>query len=476
MKESFINKILEGAKEGYLSYGILPSLILAQAILESGWGRSDLATKANNLFGIKVDKNGQGEKILIPTKEFISDKQVTIKTYFRKYKSLNDSILDHAEFLNKIRYLKVIQARDYKEACREIYKAGYATDPNYTNKLIKIIEENKLYKYDTGVDNMKKVMVLDPGHGGTDPGATANGYKEKDLALKLCLDVEKKLKPYEDLLETHLTRRDDRFISLEKRCQIANSLNADAFLSKHLNSAFNNSAKGTETFNFKGSVNGKKLATIIQNDLVSNGLTLANRGVKEGNFYVLKNTKMPSTLLETCFINNKEDLDFLLNNWGKFVDVVSLSILKYFNIKPMPNKIEATIPQKPKINIVEGKINLLLIGEHVTTEGFIKDGTNYVDVNGTYISIREILENMQLKVGWDNDLRLITADTTGEFIKEQDLTDVILIGNKINVKTYKHKGKHCLKIKSAYIPIRDIYESLGFKVEWESKTKSVVIK
>lgn len=475
-KQRFINLVKDGAKEGYRRYGILPSLVISQAVLESGWGESDLFKNANNLFGIKSDERWKGEKILSPTKEYKNGRLIDTQAYFRRYDSAYDSILDHAEFLNNPRYHKVKLSKDYKQACKEIYIAKYATDPEYTDKLIKIIEQNKLYKFDEERNGYMYRIMLDAGHGGTDPGATAHGYKEKDLALKLCLDVRKKLEPYKDRLKVYLTREDDRFVSLKARSDMANKLNVDAFISDHLNSASTNTAKGTETFNFPGSKEGFMLATEIQNSIVENKLCLANRGVKQANFSVLRNTNMPSALLETCFINNKDDLNFFLNNYDKYVSVKAHAILKFFNIKPILKNQEVIAPNKPIINIDKNKINIMLIGEHVATEGFVKEGVSYIDVNGTYLSIREILENMQLKVDWDNELKLITADTTGEFIKEKDLTDVTLLGNKINVKTYKHKEKHCLKINNAYIPIRYIYESLGFKVAWESETKSVVIK
>jgi len=144
-KQNFINLIKDDAIKGYYSYNILPSLTISQAILETGWGKYSIG---NNIFGIKADKNWKGKRKLVKTTEYINGKKTYINTYFRDYDTIYDCLEDRFIFLSKPRYKKVVQAKNYKEACNEIYKAGYATDPNYPQKLIQIIEQNKLYKYD----------------------------------------------------------------------------------------------------------------------------------------------------------------------------------------------------------------------------------------------------------------------------------------------------------------------------------------
>lgn len=318
-----------------------------------------------------------------------------------------------------------------------------------------------------------KQVFLDAGHGGVDSGATGNGYKEKDLTLRLCLDVEKEVKRHG--VGSSLTRKDDRFVSLEKRSEIANILKADAFISFHFNSAANDNAKGLETFHYPNSINGSKLATKIQNELVNAKLCLANRGVKQANFSVLRRTNMPSSLLEVCFINNKEDIEFFIANYDKYVQVITKAIVEYFGIKYIAPNTNIVGPSKPQIAIVKDKINLLLLSEHIAVDGFIKEGTSYVNINDSYIAIREILENLGLIVSWDNDLKVITADINKEYVKEKGSTDVLLLGNKINIKTHMHKDKNCIKINGAYIPTRDIFESLGFKVKWNNADNMILI-
>ena len=144
---NFINKLAPLAVEDYKTSKVLPSLTIAQAILESGWGESELAVKANNLFGIKADSRWTGKIYNTETKEYYngSNTATTVSANFRSYDSWEGGVKDHSGFLQADRYSKVISAKNYKTACEEVYKAGYATDPQYTSKLVKLIEDHKLH-------------------------------------------------------------------------------------------------------------------------------------------------------------------------------------------------------------------------------------------------------------------------------------------------------------------------------------------
>lgn len=124
-------------------YKIPASITLAQGILESGNGRSGLATKSNNHFGIKCHTGWKGEKVYHDDDEK--------GECFRKYKYVQTSYKDHSKFLTgRKRYEKLFKLRksDYKGWARGLKKAGYATDKKYPKKLIKIIETYKLYEFD----------------------------------------------------------------------------------------------------------------------------------------------------------------------------------------------------------------------------------------------------------------------------------------------------------------------------------------
>ena len=160
-KKQFIEKVGKIAAISMEKTGILASMTIAQAILESGWGASGLTTKGNALFGIKAGANWKGRVYNAKTKECYDGKNfVDITASFRAYNSWEESIEDHAKLLTSLnRYKALIGEKDYKKSCREIQKAGYATDPGYANKLIGIIETYKLYDFDNkkgGFDNKNK--------------------------------------------------------------------------------------------------------------------------------------------------------------------------------------------------------------------------------------------------------------------------------------------------------------------------------
>jgi peptidoglycan hydrolase-like protein with peptidoglycan-binding domain len=144
-KTQVIKSLTPGALLSYEKYNIFPSLTIAQGILESGWMQH---VKGNNIFGIKWT-NGCGYEVQeLNTYEFINGVKTPMVCKFRKYDSLEASLLDHGKLLSYSRYKSVITSKDYKEAAQKVYDSGYCTDPEYPKKLISIIEENKLYIYD----------------------------------------------------------------------------------------------------------------------------------------------------------------------------------------------------------------------------------------------------------------------------------------------------------------------------------------
>jgi flagellum-specific peptidoglycan hydrolase FlgJ len=151
-KEEFIDRISPHAQELQASYGVLPSIIIGQAILESNWGQSTLASKYNNLFGIKA--YGDQKKVNLETKEYINEEWIVIQGDFRVYDTWEESMNDHTRlFVNGVTwnprlYERVLLAKNYKEAAQALQDAGYATDPTYAEKVIHVIESYDLDKYD----------------------------------------------------------------------------------------------------------------------------------------------------------------------------------------------------------------------------------------------------------------------------------------------------------------------------------------
>ena len=153
-ENSFINLILDGSIENYKEYKILPSITIGQAILESGWGKSELAVSHNNLFGIKADSRWDGAVAAINSKENYNYSYIS---NFRKYDSIEESIEDHGKFLfdsDRYRDNGLFEGKTYIEQAQALEDAGYSTAkdesgvPIYADKLIAIIEKYHLMDYD----------------------------------------------------------------------------------------------------------------------------------------------------------------------------------------------------------------------------------------------------------------------------------------------------------------------------------------
>ena len=150
-EQAFIEAVAPIAQETFKEYGIFPSVTLAQAILESSWGQSGLATEGNNLFGIKADESWTGPVIEMVTSEEVNGGYITIVARWRVYDKWEDSVLDHGKFLKEnSRYEEagVFVAKNYREQIEAIKRAGYATDSLYVDKVCSVIESYELHKYD----------------------------------------------------------------------------------------------------------------------------------------------------------------------------------------------------------------------------------------------------------------------------------------------------------------------------------------
>lgn len=367
----FINQVKEGARNGWGKYKILPSISIAQAILESNWGRSELAEKANNLFGIKGDHNG--ESYTVATKEFVDGKFITVEAAFRKYPSWNESIEDHGQFFTstnwrKDNYKKVVGETNYRTAALELSKSGYATDPNYAKKLTDLIEAHNLTEYDAGIAEGKTGgrIVVDPGHGGTDPGASGNGLTEKVWNLEVSKIIADKLDELGHFVK--LTRVGDETVGLSQRAKIANDWNADVFLSVHFN-AFNGTANGWEDFIYNQLGSNSK-APELQNTVhaeilpVLSKYGLGNRGKKRANFAVVRETKMAALLIEAGFADNYNDAQVLKQAQYKedLATAIANGIHKFLGssntLKPKPVK-----EQPPKTTAPTGSTYVVKSGD-----------------------------------------------------------------------------------------------------------------
>lgn len=177
-------------------------------------------------------------------------------------------------------------------------------------------------------------VVLDPGHGDKDRGATgASGQDEKDFTLQLSHKVRERLEQ-EPQIEVYMTRTDDSFISSidRERPEFANQLDADIFVSIHGNTFTDAGVSGTETYYYREE--SLQLAEIMHKHTVE-ATGFRDRGVKKENFFVVKDTKMPAVLLEVGYLTNPQDEEQLLKDevQNRIAASIVAGIKEYLNIQ-----------------------------------------------------------------------------------------------------------------------------------------------
>lgn len=177
------------------------------------------------------------------------------------------------------------------------------------------------------------VIVLDPGHGGKDPGALNGSLYEKTIVLDVSQRVEAYLRSKYGYT-VRLTRSTDVYLTLDQRVAAAKSLRGDLFVSMHVNAAGSSAAKGLETFYSTRSAHSARssvLASNIQSNLVGKMSGMSNRGVKTANYYVITYNTMPSALVELGFISSPTDLTYLRSDASRqrMAEGVAEGIAKY---------------------------------------------------------------------------------------------------------------------------------------------------
>lgn len=159
-KKQFIENVasLVIAENEYRKNPLFSSVVIAQACLETGFGKSSLMIKANAIFGIKATKTWKGKVYNSKTKEcYDGVTNVTIDACFRAYESFAESISDYFDLICKSsRYKKAINSNSPEECIKAIKEGGYATDPKYVDSILKIIKSNKLEQYDRKEKEPKK--------------------------------------------------------------------------------------------------------------------------------------------------------------------------------------------------------------------------------------------------------------------------------------------------------------------------------
>lgn len=314
MSEAFIKTLAPFATDYGTKGGILPALIIAQGILESASGTSELAVQANNLFGIKKGTGWDGPTYIKRTAEWdevLGD--FTILAEFRKYDSYEFCVRDLVTFYQKPRYAQVIGERDFLAAATASHAAGYATDPDYPQKLYNIYTKNTL-----GVYEMADLIVsVEAGHGGF--GVTP-GKRGPDGKFEWIWNNASVLAFIAHMTTTYngvrVVRVDDPTgrtdVPLATRVSRSNAAGAHLHISFHMNAmghAWTDTGLGVETFIATGS-SPTSTAARAQDAIHSRyvkAMGLKDRGQKQAPFYILMYTKAPAILLEGGFMDSKID-------------------------------------------------------------------------------------------------------------------------------------------------------------------------
>ena len=356
---NFVDQLAPFAVKHGRANGVLPSLIIGQGVLESGSGTSELATKANNLFGIKVGSGWTGPTYTKRTSEQDKDGNVYyIYADFRKYPSYEGCVIDlvhkytHGTGWEPFnRYGIVLNQTDYKKATAAVKAAGYATDVKYPDKLNKIIEQYKLTQYDKGVDQVVKI-ALDTGHGiNTSGKRTPDDEREWSFNNKVLLACMAALQQYEGV---QILRLDDPTgktdVPLKTRTDKVNNWKADVLVSIHHNALAGKwgSHGGVETYvqELTASKASKDIAALVQPRIVK-AMGLANRGVRSKNLHMLRESRMPAILTEGGFMDSTIDIiamrsDAKLKAQG---EAIAEGLAIYFKLKKKP---AATTPDPVK--------------------------------------------------------------------------------------------------------------------------------
>ncbi|MED1803008.1 glucosaminidase domain-containing protein [Brevibacillus porteri] len=430
------------AQEEMKRSGVPASLTIAQAILESGWGTSELATKANNLFGIKgTGPAGIYQKV---SPEYVDSKRIEKSSDFRKYNTWQESIEDHTAKLLEPKYAKVVGA-SYIAACHAVQDAEYATDPNYAQELIKRIEKYKLYQYDLqgGQIMPLPILIIDPGHGGSDPGVVgANGLKEKDLNLQISLYQYARFQSLG--VPVILTRASDIALTPERRTKLVRESGAKFCISNHINAGGGDGAETIYSIHSDG-----KLANKIAEALSTSGQNVrrvfSRQGKPNYDYYFMhrQTGNVETVIVEYGFIDSKQDdVEQIQRDWKIWSESIVKNFCDFIGV-PYKSPAENPQPDKKPVDKPVDKVSIEVNGKALPVQGYLNNGVSTLPV-------RAVSEAAGVTPGWCPDNKAVT-------VNGKQLTVTIGAG-------------------TSYAPAREIAAALAMQVEWIQETRTVKLK
>lgn len=281
-------------------------------------------------------------------------------------------------------------------------------------------------------------IYIDPGHGGTDPGAVSNGLREKDLTLQIATRIKDILAGYKDV-STKMSRTGDTFPSLSARTNEANAWGADFFLSVHINAG---GGQGYEDFIYTTSNKDTKTYQDNIHAEIMKLIEMKNRGQKTGNLHVLRESKMPAILTENGFIDNTSDASQLKKS--AFIEAIALGhvngIVKSFNLKMKDNEVSGSNGNTH--TVVKGDTLYSIAKKYGTTVSNLQTLNSKVDAGSLQIGEKLIISGTPAtyhKVVKGDTVSALAAkySSTIKQIKDWNGLDskfTIIIGQKIRVK------------------------------------------
>lgn len=358
-QEQFIKEIAKYVQKYAPQYNIkVCSPIIAQAILESASGTSELAVNANNYFGLKYRPgrcpSASGIYYKVGSEQKADGSYVSSAMQWMKFSNMENGVKGYFDFTNIANYKSLKGVTNPETYLKNIKAAGYATSLKYVDNLMAVIKKYNLTQYDTIADNKKEIAVvaykvaIDAGHGSNTAGKrTPDGYKEHWINVKTAYYCEQLLKQHGvDVVKiawNDINATDDSDIPLSTRQQLIKNAGCTLSVSIHANAYGNgasfNSAEGVST-HIHSNENYKKdsytLAKLIQEELVM-GTAQKNRGIVLQNLAMCNcvnmNTKA-SCLVEMAFMTNYREAELMKSEHfcKEQGEDIARGILKYLNI------------------------------------------------------------------------------------------------------------------------------------------------
>lgn len=395
----FIEQIAPIIQKYAPEYGIkVCSPIIAQAILESSSGTSELAVNARNYFGLKYRPNrcptSCGIYIKIGSEQSNNGTYSSSAMQWMRFSNMEDGIRGYFDFINIANYKNLKGVTDPKTYLENIKKDRYATSLKYVDNLLSVIERYNLTKYDNCLNNIGETnkmikIAIDAGHGANTPGKrclkSIDPYQTREWWLndRIADRLQNLLSGY----KCEVIRVDDttgkKDISLSTRVSTANNKKADVYISIHHNAGLGGrNGGGTVVYYCSSKSERAKQAQKLYNAVVGETKLVGNRSSKVINngFYVIKNTKMPAFLIENGFMDSPTDVPIILS--AEHAERTAQGILKFlvaeYNLSKTGNSQSNT--SKPVISTPNQSTN-------TTSAKFIKNGVDYSLVfNPTYYS------------------------------------------------------------------------------------------